>query len=56
VFDSVNESLGGGSHSHQWTHVLSPGTHTIEIQYLVNQANSTFTIFDRTLSVQLFPV
>lgn len=62
MFDSIQHGanstdlLGLGSHSAQWTNVLSPGAHTIEIQYKVDEANAVFLMSDRVLSVQLYAV
>lgn len=62
VFDSVEhganstDTLAVGTHSQQWTHVLSPGTHTIEMQWRVDEPNATFEMSSRLLSVQLYPV
>ena len=55
VFNSIGHGAIG-SHSAQWTRVLTPGTHTIEIQYMVDEADADFTVFFRILSVQLYPV
>ena len=62
VFDSIQHGanstdfLGWGSHSAQWTDVLTPGAYTIEIQYRVDEGSAAFSMFYRMLSVQLYPV
>ena len=62
IFDSVQHGAnstdldGWGTHSFQWTHLLTPGTHTIEMQWSVDQADAFFSMEARTLSVKLYPV
>ena len=61
VFDSVQhgpnstDDSSWGSHSQEWTHVLTPGPHTIEMQWRVDETAAEFSLDARTLSVQLYP-
>ena len=43
------------SHSFQWVVTLGPGTHTLAIQYRVDEANASFAFATRTLSVLTVP-
>ena len=62
IFDSIQHSAnstdvqGWGTHSFQWTHELTPGSHTIEMQWATNGAGELFSLDAGTLSVQLYPV